>query len=272
MADRRMNESEERSTWRVLQQALDALPVPIFVKGSDGRYLYANTTLARESGKTKDYFVGKANCELAPPGEAAEMDQEDQSTLSGERVVKRRTVHFENREYSYVITKERLQDTPQGDVLIGCVHDITAVDRMQAELARERDFTSAVLEASGALVVVFDTDARIVRCNRSCEQVTGYSSAELQGKNLWETFVNPAGHDLTKARFQELLTTRTPLFFENEWITKSGHLRRISFSTTVLVDSAGEVSNVIGTGVDITEQHRAQQELSKSEKQFRSLW
>jgi len=44
-------------------------------------------------------------------------------------------------------------------------------------LVKERDFTSAILDTAGALVVVLDREGRITRFNRACEQVTGYSAA-----------------------------------------------------------------------------------------------
>ena len=73
-------------------------------------------------------------------------------------------------------------------MLLGCVHDVDAQDRIQAELARERDFISAVLQVAGALVVVLDVDARMVQCNRALELLTGFSSDELKGRVLWEVF------------------------------------------------------------------------------------
>ena len=272
MDDRHSRESGQVSPDQVVARMLDALPVPIFLKDKDGRYLFANSTLAGQSCHAKEYFIGKTNRELTSPAEAEEMDREDGRVFQGEKVVAERTIHFDNREFSYVVTKECLKDTPYGDVLIGCVHDVAAHDRMQAELAKERDFISAVLQASGALVVVFDTQARVVRSNRACEQVTGYSSMELEGKVLWDVFKAAETRAASRQRFATMLSTHAPTCFESEWITKSGELRRIAFSTTVLVDEDGQVRNVIATGIDITDRYRDQQNLLKSEVQFRSLW
>ncbi len=50
-----------------------------------------------------------------------------------------------------------------------------AIERKRGEeaLKRERDFIAAVLQTAGALVVVLDTEGRIVRFNRACEQASG---------------------------------------------------------------------------------------------------
>jgi PAS domain S-box-containing protein len=263
---------ERDSSCQAIEAALDVLPIPAFLKDESGRYLFANSMLANQAGWPKEYFVGKQNRDLTSAHEAAELDREDERVFQGERVVTERTLHVEGREINYVVTKECLPGTPYGKVLLGCVHDVNAQDRVKAELSRERDFISAVLQASGALVMVSDAEARIVQCNRAAEQVTGYSSSELMGKVFWDVFVSPQTRAATQLRFRSLLSTREPSFFENEWITKSGETRRISFSTAVLASEDGQVRNVIGTGIDITERHRAQQDLLKSEIQFRSTW
>jgi PAS domain S-box-containing protein len=255
-----------------MESTLDALPIPAFLKVEGGRFIFVNSTLADHAGKPKEYFVGKRNSDLTSAAEAEELDLEDARVFRGERAVSERTVHIEDREHKYVVTKQCLEATPYGKVLLGCLYDRNARDRIQAELSRERDFISAVLQASGALVVVLDAEARIVECNRACEKVTGYSSSELKGKVLWDAFVRPDGHAASQGRFQTLVSTRAPSFFENDWVTKSGELRRISFSTTVLVSDDGQVRNVIASGIDITERHRAQQDLLLSEIQLRSTW
>jgi len=151
-----------------------------------------------------------------------------------------------------------------------------AQNRIRAELAKERDFIAAVLQASGALVIVTDREGRIIRSNRACELVTGYSEAELQGKIFWEVFITRQGKAATRARFEALLTTRlssqAPAVFENEWIDKSGNGRHISFSNTVLIGDDGRAEYVVTTGIDITERHRTEQALLKSEALFRSIW
>jgi PAS domain S-box-containing protein len=265
-------QSEAASSFEVVEAALDALPIPAFLKSESGRYLFVNHMFATQTGRPKDYFIGKQNRDFTAMLEAEELDLEDQRVFRGERVVAARTVQLADREFSYVVTKECLPDTRYGKVLLGCLHDGNAQNRIQAELAHERDFISAVLQASGALVVVLDTEARIVQCNRAAENVTGYSGTELKGKIFWDVLLPAERRAASQVRFKTLFTTRQPSFFECEWFTKSGETRRISFSNTLLLADDGEIRNIIATGIDVTERHSAQQALLKSEIQFRSTW
>ncbi len=143
---------------------------------------------------------------------------------------------------------------------------------MHGDLTKDRDFITAVLETCGALVIVFDAQGRIVYLNRALERVLGYASEELIGRVFFEVLVSPDGREQSRQRLEHAFLTRAASAFENEWITKSGERRRISFSNVPTLNEQGQVQFYITTGVDITDRYRAEQELLKSETQFRSIW
>src|SRR5580698_5479495 len=64
----------------------------------------------------------------------------------------------------------------------GIAFDITELKQVEEELQQERNVVSAILHTVGSLVVVLDPQGRIVRFNRACEQVSGYSFAEVKEK------------------------------------------------------------------------------------------
>src|SRR5277367_6559861 len=74
----------------------------------------------------------------------------------------------------------------------GVGFDITELKQMQEALQEERNLVSAIFDTVGALVVVLDREGRIVRFNRACEQMTGYSLQESVGNLVWEQFVAAA--------------------------------------------------------------------------------
>ncbi len=143
---------------------------------------------------------------------------------------------------------------------------VSEAQRGQAQeaLRRERDFTSAVLTSVGSLVVVLDREGRFVRFNHACEQLTGYSFDEVNGRPIWDLVITTEELGPVKAIFQELTAGLFPSQYENYWITKDGKLRLIAWSNTALVDSSGSVEYVIATGIEITERRRAEEELQRS--------
>ncbi|MBW4679948.1 MAG: PAS domain S-box protein [Microcoleus vaginatus WJT46-NPBG5] len=151
------------------------------------------------------------------------------------------------------------------------IADISERKRAEEALRKERDFTAAVLDTIGSLVVVLDRQGRIFSFNRACEQTTGYTFNEVKGVYVWEKFIPPEQVESVKRVFQNLQAGELHNQYDNVWLTKDKRRRLIAWSNTILLDSAGEVEYIIGTGIDITEHRQAEEALRKSEARFRRL-
>ncbi len=148
-------------------------------------------------------------------------------------------------------------------------------EKAETSLKQERDFTNAIIDTAGALVVVMDPEGRILRFNRAAEQLSGYSLAEVKGQLLWDLgLIPPKEMAAVKQAFEKLKGNRS-LFLnrhENFWRTKQGALRLIAWTNTALVNAEGEVEFVMSTGIDITERKLAELALKESEERYRDLF
>ncbi|HUP91641.1 MAG TPA: PAS domain S-box protein [Solimonas sp.] len=145
-----------------------------------------------------------------------------------------------------------------------------AIAAQQATLESDRGFVSAVLDTIETLVIVLDPDALIVRFNRACEVLSGYPASEMIGRT--PSVLLPADEaPSTMEAFKDLRDGHYPNTYENHWVTRQGELRRIAWSSSAMTDAAGKVTYVIGTGIDITDRHRAEVALRESEETFRTL-
>lgn len=132
--------------------------------------------------------------------------------------------------------------------------------RVERELRGERNFISTVLETAGALVIVCDNAGHIQQFNRRCQTMSGFSLDEMRGKLLWEVCIPAAEVEETKSRFSRVMAGEDPLEFESPWETREGRQRLVSWANTTMRDADGNITNVICTGVDITEQRHAEEE------------
>jgi PAS domain S-box-containing protein len=153
---------------------------------------------------------------------------------------------------------------PHGPSLYGQANEVqqerVSIEDLAESLERERDLLSALLHTVDALVVVLDVHGRIVKFNRACEQVTGYSYAEVRGRRIWDLLLRPEEVEQIKGVFHKLRAGDFPSKFENPWVTKSGESRLISWSNTCILDERGDVRYIMGTGIDVTEQRRGERE------------
>ncbi|HSH81132.1 MAG TPA: PAS domain-containing protein, partial [Herpetosiphonaceae bacterium] len=62
---------------------------------------------------------------------------------------------------------------------------------VEASPRDERDFNAAILDTVGSLIIVLDRRGRIVRFNRACEDLTGYTFAEVRACPFWDIFLLP---------------------------------------------------------------------------------
>jgi len=151
--------------------------------------------------------------------------------------------------------------------LPGITRDISERKNAEETLRKERDFISAVLDTVGSMVLVLDCEGKIVRFNRTCEEVSGYSFPEVLGKHVWDFLIPPEQVDGVKTVFQNLTAGMFPNKYENFWIAKNGAKRLIAWSNTALLAGDGSVEYVIATGLDITERKLAEEALGQ-EKRF----
>jgi two-component system sensor histidine kinase VicK len=143
--------------------------------------------------------------------------------------------------------------------------------RSEQALTVERNFVAAVLNTISALVLVFDIAGRIVRFNRACETISGYTFADLAGRAFPEELFLPGERETAIRVFEEVRSGDKTESFEINWRTKSGGSRRIAWTATSLVNAQDEVGFVIMTGADVTEQREAETALRTSEERYRQL-
>jgi PAS domain S-box-containing protein len=134
------------------------------------------------------------------------------------------------------------------------------------------DFACAALDAVAALVVVLDPHGRIVRFNRACQQVTGYTFEEVQDRFVWDFLLLPEEVEPLRRVFRALISEGLYGQYKNCWLTRTGARRLISWTNTPLRDQQGEVRYVIATGIDITERQQAERALRESEERFRTIF
>ena len=176
--------------------------------------------------------------------------------------------HKSGKILTVLINTDLIDFKSQHKVLLTSIRDITDLKKVEEELTRERDMISAILDIAASLIFVLDHNGLITIFNHACESTTGYTFAEMEGKQIWELVaVDPA---VTRGRVEKLLAGNYPSTHEAVWIAKDGTHRLISWSNTVLLDKTDKVEYIVATGIDITEQRRAEAELKKANQELLS--
>jgi len=121
-----------------------------------------------------------------------------------------------------------------------------------------------LLENVNLIAVLLDINAKVTFCNPYLLSLTGYTNNEITGCD-WFAQMLPSFDNETKKMFLIALNSgQIEKHFENPIVTKSGELRHISWSNTILRDSSGTITGVASIGEDITERRLTE----KREKEY----
>ncbi len=175
------------------------------------------------------------------------------------------------RDSLRLLARQASSRLEQGARLTLVERELRAKARVEQALTVERNFVNAALDTVGSLVLVLDTAGRIVRFNRACEVISGYSFSELVGRPVWEKLVPAEEVESVIKRFEAIRSGSFPQTYEHAWRTRSGHRRHISWSATALLDSQSNPSFIITTGTDVTDRRTAEAVLRESEARYRQL-
>jgi PAS domain S-box-containing protein len=141
--------------------------------------------------------------------------------------------------------------------------------RAEQRLTKSEARYRALLGAIPDPVIVFDPLGRATYINESFRKTYGWSQEEVLGKII--DFVPQDQRDVTREGWLKTLRGEKCLL-ETRRLTKDGRLLDVQIGTAILHDEEGNHSESIVIHRDITDRRRAEDELQRSEKKFRSLF
>ena len=159
------------------------------------------------------------------------------------------------------------EDVQFAETIAHLITTAAARQRAERQLDERNDFNDAVLETVDALVLVLDKDGKIMHFNRACQDVTGFSPAEVRDRAIWSAFLVPEEVALVRGGFEQLRSGKSPVEYETYLLTKHGVRRRVAWAYTAQRDADGSIRTIIATGVDVTAQREAEQQLEEIQEQ-----
>jgi len=257
-------------------QLVEALPVPMFVKSRDGRYLGVNRAWEEFFGVSRASFLGKQVEDLYPQNPAiAEMHLEMDGQLW-------RNPGGQSYEATVTARDGRLRDTiyykatfanGSGEVagLLGAIVDITARKQAEASLLESERRFRRTFELAGSGVAHIGMDRRFIRVNRRLCEILGYPQAELL-RLTGRQISHPDDLDVINAQRPRLYAGEVDsVRVEKRYLRKDGSIVWVSFTMVVERDAAGKPQYEIAFYDDITARKHAEAALRESEERFRSV-
>jgi len=145
------------------------------------------------------------------------------------------------------------------------VHDITARKRIEDDLRTSEATARTLLKIPGTAMMLLDTKATFIEVNETMKRRFCGQGKELTGRYLWDV-LPPHVAELRKGYFAQALSTGAMVRWEDE---RQGMWNDNSFIP--VANERGEIAQVIGFTVDITDAKQAARELEQYRKKLEEL-
>ncbi|MDN4174439.1 PAS domain S-box protein [Nocardioides sp. SOB77] len=145
-----------------------------------------------------------------------------------------------------------LSGTGEDAVLSAQVLDVTAEHRTRQRLETAEKLTSATLDTAACIILVTDTEGRIVRVNGATTAITGHEEKDLLGRHVWDTPVSPSATNDIEALFVWPNRSGQPVIRERDLVTRDGRRLRVVWNNNVVRDEDGHATYAVMTGIDVT--------------------
>ncbi len=145
---------------------------------------------------------------------------------------------------------------------------------LQARVARDRAELQEILDAASATVVVLDKEMRIRRANQRFEQLTGKTREEARGLKWEEVLPADEGGGLATAftlPFNGVIESGRPVTLVHCEVKASGLEEHYKITANPIIDDDGNITHVVQTATDITEQVLLKRETEESARRFQQI-
>ena len=148
---------------------------------------------------------------------------------------------------------------------IGTLYDgfnsmLERIEKGQAELKAERDFSTGIIEGTPALVCGIAPDGTTTFINPAGESITGYARDEIIGKNWWQTLFPQDEYRQVEEFFRDF--EKGDVYdYEMTMTAKDGSRKIILWNSINRTDDARDVTELTGFGTDITQRKQAEEKL-----------
>ena len=267
-AEQALGESEEQ--WKAV---FENNPTMYFMVDAGGTVLSVNQG-AEQLGYTVDELIGDSVLKVfyEPDREAAKekialcLEQPGRSMSWELRKIRKNGTMLWVRETARAVLRAN------GPIVLVACEDITERKRAEEALRRSEAYLADAQRLSHTGSWAFTVNSKTA-VYWSEENFLIWGFDPQQGPPDRETFfqrIHPEERDRVRESFQKALRERRDYADEFRIVRPNGRVRHIHMLGHPVFSASGEIVEVVGTHVDVTERRRAEEELRAAETRFRT--
>ncbi len=267
-------QEELRESEAFLDTLINAIPIPLFYKDADGKYIGFNKAFEQFFGEKRERIIGKSARDISP-GELAQTYHEKDGELLERGGIQQYESQVKNAkgELRDVLFNKATFNDENGRTkgLIGTILDITERKKTEIELRKSEQKYRALFNEMPSGVAVYEAinegeDFVFKDFNSAAERIEGIRKEAIMGNSVLEAFPGVKKFGAFGV-FQKVWKTGRAEFFP-EAAYKDDRGRDSWRESWVYKLPSGEIVAVYN---DVTERKRSEEKLRRSELRFQLL-
>ena len=250
---------------RFNEALLGSMPIPVFYKDVEGRYLGCNEAFIQVLGITKEEIVGKKVFEIWPGDDAKKFHEQDMDLMANPTLqTYEHTVRTSRGESITVIFSKNvfLDDKGQLAGIVGSFIDITARKDAEEKIRQSKQEWETTFDAMSEIITIQDKNMRITRANKSAHKFFQIMNSELIGRYCYEIFRNASSPCQNCPGLTALKDHKNHCeIIRHDKLGKIFHV-----SSAPILDENGELKYLVHSAKDITQQKKLEEEIFQAHK------
>jgi len=266
ITERKQAEEALRGSQQQLHQITDNIPAFVtYVNAKNLRYKFVNKPYADALGKSPEEMIGRQVKDILSEEAYLRALPYIDRARSGERIRYENMVpiHGEPRWFSIDYIPELDE---QGTVINIIVLALDITERKQAEKTLK-----LITDNMSDMIRMTDLQGVNLYVSPSHAKILGYKPEERVGKSVFD-IVHPDDVEHIINVFSQGLINKKPVKLEYRIKHAEGHYLWLETMGDLLRDDQGEVTAVIQSSRDISDRKATEEELRKSEENYRSIY
>jgi diguanylate cyclase (GGDEF)-like protein/PAS domain S-box-containing protein len=259
------DETEELARYR---DAIGQVGDGFFVLSAEWRLIEVNAALCAMFGRAATELLGRNPLEFVAEADRASLRE----TLERIPTTAQRRTRYEARRADGstfpILVRAATRRDRAGIVKgsVGIVTDLSEIAHAEQAIATSQRELTAILDNMQDTYYRADANGILVRASRSLERLLGYTESEALGRAVATFYFHPE----ERSEFLAALYAGGGSVSHFEvWLRhRGGHKVRVSTNAHFLFDATGSVIGVEGTARDITDLHRAREDLRLAAQVF----
>ncbi|MDP4027838.1 MAG: PAS domain S-box protein [Gallionella sp.] len=273
ITERKRVEEQIRKQQELTTQIIETIPMRVFWKDRDLRYLGCNTQFAKDAGQHRpDELTGKDDFDMGWKDQAEFYRADDRQVMDSN-----------TPKLSY----DEPQTTPEGGLIwlrtskvplrnevdevfgiLGVYENITSYKQMELRLLESEERFRKAFQYSAIGMALVGLDGQWLKVNGALCQIVGYPEHELLGRTF-QDITHPDDLQADLGFVAQLLSGEIDHYqMEKRYLHKDGHVVWIRLSVSLIRDAQDKPVHFVSQIDDITEDRRAEEQIRQMNEEL----